>query len=515
MKINILFALLCLFSSSMAQAALGPEAQNYLKQIPEQKLTVNFVIKTALQKADSYKLIGYDYSTSELEEMGKVDSITDTVFVLDGSYADDNSAKTTPFQPLRTKHWNWSAGFQKNWETGTTTSVRWLQDSYNLQYGNLGTFGSSFLNQYKQSAAEISLEQNLLKNTFGFAQREKRRAARARGAGIQWKTRNDLETLTSQFIGQYYQAWLMQQQVASLQDQVARQKRLVRILTQRSRKGVVETPDLIQVKALLAASQTRLTKAKSDLSNLWDQLAISLDFPESLLKVNPMDVPTSIDNPVPLSLRVCGLKEPIKTSEIHALEKNLEGLAHDFKAAKNESLPDVKLVAAYRGNSIGQQASANYQNVLKGTTAGGYGLGPAWNVGVKLSWPLNNSGARALRTEKYIQKEKVAAQLKVAVDQLKTQWRDSCRRLKTEWDNEKTFENVVGQQKKRVQAELRRFRLGRIRVDQLVNAENDLGDWEFQSQQKKVEVRKLAWDVQKYSGDMYRYLAPYVEELLK
>ena len=510
------YLFLIILVPSMTLAKLSPEAQNYLNKIPEKKLTLDFVIGTALRNAEAFRIAGYDYATAGLEELGQLDPATDTFFQGGASYGDDNSEKTSPFQALRAKKWDWSLGFTKGWSTGTQTSVDWIYDTNNLEFpAGLGSFGNSFVTNYKQSAAQVSLSQSLLKDSFGYSFRKKRLGARSRAKAIQWKTRNDIEALTLNFILQYYQSWFMQEQVRSLQAQAKRQARLVRILKKRSLKGAVEKPDLIQIEALLAATRVRLKDAVAQLASQWEQLVFSLKLPMSFLSVDPIEIPIVIDNPLPLSLRVCGQKEPIKTANIYSLEKSLEAVSADFKAAKNDSLPDLKLTAAYRGNSIDDKASETLQNVLKGSDDNGFGRGPSWNVGLKLKWSLDNSSARAMRTQKYIEKERITSRLSLAIDDLKSQWRDSCRRLNVQWANEKVYDNVVQEQKKRVKAEERRFRLGRIRVNQLVTAEDDLGQWELQSQQKKIESRQLAWQVQQLSGELYRKISPGVESLLK
>lgn len=494
-------------------SALPPDAQAYLNQIPGKQLTLPFVIQTALQKAQAYKVLKYDYASAEIEET-QVGSLTDTVLTGSATYGDDNSAKTSPFNPLRAKQELWSLGVAKNWQTGTTTSVKWIQEETDLQFGNLGAFGNSFISQYRQTVAEIGLRQSLLKNSFGYAYRRQLQAAETRGQAIQWKTRQSLEETTLQFVDLYYQSWLLQQNVRNIKDQVARQSRLVRVLSKRARKGAVEQPDLIQIETLLATTKTNLSNVETDLAFRWEALAISLGFPESFLRVNPMDIPTTIDNPVPLALRVCGHKEPLKTAQIHSLEKSLEALDNDYKATDNMSLPELNLVAGYRGNSIDSSASQNMQNVLNGRDENGFGLGPAWNVGLELKWALSNSEAKAKQAQTYINKEKTKAQLQIAVDNLKTEWRSLCRQLKVEHANENRFSQIVSEQKKRVKGNERRFRLGRLDVGSLVDSENDLGSWQFRRHQKRVQVRSLAWKVQQYSGELYRSLATFVEPLL-
>ncbi|MCJ8275830.1 MAG: TolC family protein, partial [Bdellovibrionales bacterium] len=243
-------------------------------------------------------------------------------------------------------------------------------------------------------------------------------------------------------------------------------------------------------------------------------LVYGLKLPLEFLQVDPRDIPTIIDDPVPLSLRVCGLKDPVKTATISSLEKNLEAAEADFRAAKNNSLPELKLSAGYIGNGIGSSGSQTMQDVLNGRKEDSnqnLGLGPTWNVGVSLAWPLDNSLARSDRTRKFLSKEKIASQLQIENDSLKSNWRELCRKLKVEKRNERTYKNVVSQQRKRAKAENRRFSLGRITVDQLVTAEDDLGNWEFMSHQKSIEVRQLAWNVQQVSGEMYRRIQPAIE----
>jgi outer membrane protein TolC len=498
-----------------AHATLSPQAQSYLNKIPEKKITLPFVIKTALENAEAYKILAYQKQTADLEELGKVESLTDTLFTASGSYTDDNSAKTSGFQPLRGKQWLYNLGLKKYWSTGTNTFLGWDYDTNLYQYPNNPGFSNIFVTEYKQSAAVIKIEQNLLKNSFGRSFRSRRHAARMRGEGIDWKTREDLEDLTLKFILQFYEAWISQQQVTSTQDQVQRQQGLVKILTKRSQKGVVESPDLIQIDAVLSSNKARLDIMRTQLIKQWETLVIALKLPKEFLNIDPMDVPLVIDNPVPLGLRICGQKEPNKTAKIATLEKNLEALESDFRAAKSDSLPDLKLIAGYRGNSIDNSAATTIRNVLKGNDDSGFGRGPSWNVGMNLVWPLDNSLARAERTQKYIEKEQTAAKLRAAEDELNIEWRDICRQLRTEDQNDKTFKEVVKQQKKRVRAEEKRFSLGRATVNQLVIAEDDLGTWEFSSQQKEIQVKQISWQIQKYSGELYRSIDSAIETVFQ
>jgi hypothetical protein len=130
-------------------ASLPPEAKSYLNEIPEKKLTLPYVMKVALLNADAYRMIGLDYATAGLEELGQIDPQTDLYLLGGWSYRDDNSAKTNPFQPVRAQTNQWNLGLEKGWSTGTTTSLSWAHEMNDLEFSNLGQFGNAFITNYK------------------------------------------------------------------------------------------------------------------------------------------------------------------------------------------------------------------------------------------------------------------------------------------------------------------------------------------------------------------------------
>ena len=110
MRLLLTCFLLVIFIPSLA--ALPPSAQAYLNKIPGQKLSLPFIIKVALENAEAYRDLGLQYASAELVE-DKVRSFEDTVLAGAANYIDDNSIKTSPFQPPRIQSWNWEFGLNK------------------------------------------------------------------------------------------------------------------------------------------------------------------------------------------------------------------------------------------------------------------------------------------------------------------------------------------------------------------------------------------------------------------
>ncbi|MCJ8275548.1 MAG: TolC family protein, partial [Bdellovibrionales bacterium] len=267
-----IFLIFLMFVAVGGEAALPPFAQNYLNKIPEKKLTLPFVIKTALMNADAYRIIGLQFNEADLEMIG-LSAENDTVFTSGANYSDDNSVKSSAFNPERFKRWDWNLGVAKKWASGTRTSLNWIHEWNSGQYAAIGgggpSFANAFLQEFKQTRAAINIEQSLLKDSFGYAYRKRIKAAKKRGEALKWQTRVDLEKTTLGFIAEFYSAWLLQQQVASLRDQVRRQEKLVKVMARKSRRGAVEKPELIQVEALLASTKTKYELAKAELVTQW------------------------------------------------------------------------------------------------------------------------------------------------------------------------------------------------------------------------------------------------------
>ena len=74
---------------------------------------------------------------------------------------------------------------------------------------------------------------------------------------------------------------------------------------------------------------------------------------------------------------------------------------------------------------------------------------------------------------------------------------------------------MVQEQTRRVKEQNRRFNLGRVSVNDLAQAEDDLARWELSSQQKSIEVRNIAWEVQKLSGELFAQLESHIKQRFK
>ena len=500
-------------------ASLSPEAQRYINKLPNKEINLSFVIKEVLLSPEVSKSFGLQYLGSYLDELGRR-SYTDTLWTSRASYQDDQLARTTPFQLPRLENREWAVGLVQNWSTGTKTSLEWVQSRRRGElFPNLSrsNFSQGFLVNFNQSFASVRLEQSLLKDAFGQIYRNQLRASRQKGEAMRLKIQEEVEKKIVSITDLYYQSWLIQQQLLSLQLQVQGQKKLLAVTRRKKKKGAVEQADLLAVEVLLESTQVKEQQLRTQSHALWENLVTLLDLPKFFLEENPSDIPIKLDRPTEISLKLCSFPKTPRSARVKSLEKSVAATRLNFEAVKTSHLPDLKFILQYQGNGFGFDSNGwnSWDNVWSGVQGrrnpgrSGY----SWNTGLMLNWPLGHRKARLDQANQYMERERAEIELSRAKDEDENQWRNLCRRLKTEAKQKDTYKNLVQQQRQRLRAENRRFILGRIGVNQLVQVENDLWNWEFLSHQKAVEVRQVAWRVQSLSGDLYKKVAPLIQQI--
>lgn len=110
-----------------------------------------------------------------------------------------------------------------------------------------------------------------------------------------------------------------------------------------------------------------------------------------------------------------------------------------------------------------------------------------------------------------IELEQAKTNLSMIDSNLKVRWRLLCKELNQKIENRERFKKINSTNTKRVTLDNKRFRLGRIKAFQWVQTEDDQASSYLRLQQAEVEVRLVAWEIQKITGKM----AKQIQELLK
>lgn len=489
------FSILFVLFSSQSFAALKDwpeEARVYLQQLPEKQLTLEYVVARAISDADIFKVHKTDYLKGEALYMN---SISAEDFRLKGSYfyIDNQNEPFSPFMPQSTEGWEARMGFEQYLSTGTALSVEAFNSPKKLSFQTIPDI------DYTETKLSVGLDQSLLGDFFGSGYRNLRRSAGFSKDSVELAALAQIEASTLDTIKLFYQAWLKQQTVKNLESSLKRRNRLNGILKSQVRRGIVESSDSLQVEGATLNNEADFINTKQDLQSLWEQLVIQLKMPKSFLDVPADEIPIALDAPENESLRYCeSLKfDDIQTNstQVKQLMKAVEAAKYKYDAVKQKLMPDVRLQANYVANAIDASARQTWRD------AGGL-ESPALTAGVTVSFPLQNRQQKAQLLNAHIEYEQAKTSRDMAVNNMEVQWRLLCNNLKRKIQNRDLYKLVNEKNKKRVELDNRRFEVGRIKAFQWVQSEDDEAQAFLRFQQTEVEVRVLAWDVQKQTGHL-------------
>lgn len=467
------------------------EAQDYLQQLPNKKLTLEYVVARALSDADVFQLHKADYLKGEALYMN---SVSAEDFKLRGSYLyidNQNKPPIPQFMATSTKGWEAKLGFDQYLATGTNLSVEAYHSPKKLGFQSIPGF------QYIESKVSVGLNQSLLGDFFGSSYRALKRAADYNRSAAELAALAKIENSMMDTIKIFYQAWLKQQNLLNLRESLKRRQRLNSIFQSQSKRGIVETSDALQVEGLALNNEADVATNKQDLQSQWEQLVIQLKMPRSFLQVPAEEIPIILDAPEASSLEACKLltfSDVEKNStQIRQAEKAVEAAQNKYDGLKEKLMPDVRLQANYVANGIDQQSSATWKDV-------GQLNNPALTAGVTVAFPLQNRQQRAQVLSAKIELEQARTNKSILMNAMEVDWHLLCNNLKQKIGNRDRYQKIATTNKKRVSLDNRRFELGRIKAFQWVQTEDDESLSTLRFQQAEIEVRTLSWEVQRQTG---------------
>jgi len=156
--------------------------------------------------------------------------------------------------------------------------------------------------------------------------------------------------------------------------------------------------------------------------------------------------------------------------------------------AKNETLPDLRLQAAYLTNGLGGtelqrtggfpgtvvgQSFTAYGDVLRQLFVGDY---PTWTVGFTLSYPLGRSADQASYARAGLQREQTVAQLRSSELKVVREVRQAAMQLDQNRQRIETTRLGRELSEQRLDAEQKRFEVGMSTNFNVIQAQRDLSE---------------------------------------
>ncbi|MBN8221558.1 MAG: TolC family protein [Spirochaetes bacterium] len=337
------------------------------------KISLQDAINMVLEKNLTLQAAKYDVVMTDTNQR-KLEKKYAPIISADARHLDFSSS---PLGTLSTQAYqnDITASISKLFSTGTTVGGGYRMQ--NVQAQAIPSFGFAGGNT-TYNGYFINVQQELLKNSFGYADRKMDKIAQKQAEGQRAYTVNLLSSLVVQALADYWQVTIMKSALenARLEEKSNRQVRA--IVSRNVSFGLGETYDLNNYNARVAASQAKVAMAEQNLINATRKLLRTINMP----------VDTKIEG-------VTTLVDTLPELDSNAALKAAMEKRVDLKNAKIE-LEVAELQTDLYGNQALPSLSAYFNLVSQGTNNNLLFPGspviifqsPQWQVGVRASYPL-------------------------------------------------------------------------------------------------------------------------------
>jgi outer membrane protein TolC len=263
--------------------------------------------------------------------------------------------------------------------------------------------------------------------------------------------------------------------------------------------GTLAPLDIVQAEAEAANRRQALATAEATLQTaelaLKRYIVSGTEDPLWRQELQPIDLPSL--EPAPTDIEGAVRRALERRTDLVNTRKNLQASDISLRFFRNQTLPDLDLVASYGGQGIGGTSiqRAGLGGSIINTIPGGYSDAlrllfnrdyPSWNVQFNVSYNIFGSAADAQFARARVQKSQAQARLRALELQVATEVTNAALNVQS---NLKRVEAAVAARElaeKRLEAEQSKFEVGMTTNFFVVQAQRDLRD------AQNAELRALA-----------------------
>jgi outer membrane protein TolC len=263
--------------------------------------------------------------------------------------------------------------------------------------------------------------------------------------------------------------------------------------------GTLAPLDIVQAEAEAANRRQQLALAEATMQtaelSLKRYIVSGTEDPMWRQELRPIDLPSL--EPAPTDIEPAVRRALERRTDLVNARKQLQSADVSLKFFRNETLPDLDLIASYGAQGIGgtQIFRSGLGGAITNTNPGGYSDAlrlltnrdyPSWNLQVNVSYNLFGSQAEAQYARGRLQKNQAQVRLRAMELQVATEVTNAALSVQS---NLKRVEAAVAAREladKRLQAEQSKFDVGMTTNFFVVQAQRDLRD------AQNAELRALA-----------------------
>jgi outer membrane protein TolC len=267
--------------------------------------------------------------------------------------------------------------------------------------------------------------------------------------------------------------------------------------------GTLAPLDIVQAEAEAANRRQQLALAEATMQtaelSLKRYIVSGTEDPMWRQELRPIDLPSL--EPAPTDIEPAVRRALERRTDLVNARKQLQSADVSLKFFRNETLPDLDLIASYGAQGIGgtQISRSGLGGTITSTNPGGYNDAlrlltnrdyPSWNVQVNVSYNLFGSQAEAQYARGRLQKNQAQVRLRAMELQVATEVTNAALNVQS---NLKRVEAAVAAREladKRLQAEQSKFDVGMTTNFFVVQAQRDLRDAQNEEFRALADYRK-------------------------
>ncbi|PIS10216.1 MAG: TolC family protein [Bdellovibrio sp. CG10_big_fil_rev_8_21_14_0_10_47_8] len=380
---------------------------------------------------------------------------------VESGYQDSKFESTSNSYLLQDKQFVTTTSLKKPFFSGTSLTLEYNRTSDQPDYSSSATSTTS---SYTKDIFALSVEQSLLKNFLGLANRAELRSAEATLKATEITRVSDLQKLVLEAIRSYWAAYVAQETFQESLNSRERYQKLVSTVKRKTGYGYASPGESAQAEAELEVREQNVKRESRTYLGAMDSLATLLKLPagsEVQFKVSE-----SIPTPPNLSSVEVEKLRPVVSSQL-----KLKAAEENLTASKSNSLPDLSLVGKYSTQGLEETAPDAYNEMVAGTR-------PQYYVGVKLSYNFGSGYTDEDQLNKRVSRDLADAQLQRQRLELKDQELDLQRKIQSTYAIAVSAKNQKALREKAAQELQKTYTQGRTDISTLIEALNKYFDAE-------------------------------------
>lgn len=366
-------------------------------------------------------------------------------------------------------------GVRKPFSSGTVVTLQYSRRSDRIENPNfLGNPAGPNLLTAVQDVAQLEIEQSLLNNSFGLADRSEIKAEEYNLNATELETLENLEMSVLESLRLYWRAYVAHQNLQEALEARSRYQKLLAIVKSKSQLGYSKPGELSQVEAELE-SRIQMVKLESqNYLNLIDQLrtTLQLERAQEIVFTVPKDLP-----------KVPNLKVPTLDSlrEIQVFQAKLRASEMSLLATESRQTVSLKAFSTLRSVGFDQNSTTlSFDEMLSGNRTDNL-------VGMRFESFLLSSTLDGEKQAARAQKDLNETLLHRARLQISDKIKAFERKVAAQFFVAESSQKLV-QHRVRAAKELQKsFEQGRVDLDSAINAMNALESSQVNASQQLGE----------------------------